>query len=63
MENFFPYMDESVALHLNKSKTEYVNRCMFESDFVIKSLNNTLLKMVSDLSILVHISPHPKRIS
>ena len=37
-----------VGLYLNESKTEYVNKCMSVSDFVIKSLNNTLLKMVSD---------------
>ena len=37
-----------VGLYLNESKTEYVNKCMSDSDFVIKSLNNTLLKMVSD---------------
>ena len=33
---------------MKESKTEYVNKCMSDSDFVIKSLNNTLLKMVSD---------------
>ena len=37
-----------VGLYLNESKTEYVNKCISDSDFVIKSLNNTLLKMVSD---------------
>ena len=37
-----------VGLFLNESKTEYVNRCMYDSDFVIKSLNNTLLKIVSN---------------
>ena len=37
-----------VGLYLNESKTEYVNKCISDSDFVIKSLNNTILKMVSD---------------
>ena len=40
-----------------------VNKCMTDSDFVIKSLNNTLLKMVSDYVYLdSYISPNPKRI-
>ena len=37
-----------VGLYLNESKTEYVNKCISDSDFVIQTLNNTLLKMVSD---------------
>ena len=35
-------------MHLNESKTEYVNKCNTDSDFVIKTINNTLLQMVSD---------------
>ena len=35
-------------MYVYESKTEYVNKCMSDSDFVIKSLNHTLLKMVSD---------------
>ena len=37
-----------VGLYLNETKTEYVNRCNTDSDFVIKTINNTLLQMVSD---------------
>ena len=35
-------------MYLNVSKTEYVNKCNTDSDFVIKTINNTLLQMVSD---------------
>ena len=45
---FLEQASNSVGLYLNESKTEFVNKCMSDSDFVIKSLNNTLLKMVSD---------------
>ena len=37
-----------VGLYLNESKTEYVNKCMSDSDFLIHTLNKTLLNMVSD---------------
>ena len=42
-----------MGLYLNESKTEYVNKCISDSDFVIQTLNNTLLKMVSDYVYLV----------
>ena len=41
-----------VGLYLNESKTEYVNKCNSDSDFVIKTINNTLLQMVSDYAYL-----------
>ena len=37
-----------VGLHLNETKTECINMCSSDTDFIIKTLNNTLLKMVSD---------------
>ena len=37
-----------VGLYLNETKTEFVNMCTSDNDFIIKTLNNTLLKMVSD---------------
>ena len=37
-----------VGLYLNEKKTEYINKCSSDSDFVIKTINNTLLNMVSD---------------
>ena len=35
-----------VGLCLNESKTKYVNKCNTDSNFVIKTINNTLLQMV-----------------
>ena len=53
-----------VGLYLNESKTEYVNKCISDSDFVIQTLNNTLLKMVSDYVYLgSYISSSEKKIS
>ena len=37
-----------VGLYLNETKTEFVNMCTSDNDFSIKTMNNTLLKMVSD---------------
>ena len=37
-----------VGLYLNENKTEYVNKCNTDSNFVIKTIKNTLLQMVSD---------------
>ena len=37
-----------VGLYLNESKTEFVNMCSNDNDFIIKSLNNVILNMVSD---------------
>ena len=34
-----------VGLYLNEKKTEYINKCNSDSDFVIKTINNTLLNM------------------
>ena len=42
----------SNCVYLNESKTECVNKCISDSEFVIKFLNNTLLKIVSDYSYL-----------
>ena len=44
----FEQTSNSVGLYLNESKTEYVNKCMSDSDFLIHTLNKTLLNMVSD---------------
>ena len=37
-----------VGLYLNGKKTEYIIKCKDDKDFVIKSIQNTLLNMVSD---------------
>ena len=37
-----------VGLYLNETKTEYINMCSSDIDFIIKTLNNSVLKMVSD---------------
>ena len=37
-----------VGLYLNESKTEFFNMCHSDNDFIIKTLNNTILNMVSD---------------
>ena len=37
-----------VGLYLNENKTEYVNKCNIDSNFLIKTINSTLLQMVSD---------------
>ena len=42
-----------VGLYLNESKTEFFNMCNFDNDFIIKTLNNTILNMVSDYVYLV----------
>ena len=36
------------GLYLNEKMTEYINKSSSDSDFVIKTINNTLLNMVSD---------------
>ena len=37
-----------VGLYLNEKKTEYTNKCHNDSDFIIKTIQDKLLKMVSD---------------
>ena len=37
-----------VGLYLNEKKTEYINKCKDDNEFVIKTIQNTLLNMVSD---------------
>ena len=37
-----------VGLYLNESKTEFFNMCHSDNDFIIKTLNNTILNIVSD---------------
>ena len=37
-----------VGLYLNEKKTEYINKCNNDSDFVIKTIQDKLLQMVSD---------------
>ena len=37
-----------VGLYLNESKTEFVNMCSNDNDYIIKTLNNAILNMVSD---------------
>ena len=37
-----------VGLYLNEKKTEYMNKCNNDSDFIIKTIQDKLLKMVSD---------------
>ena len=37
-----------VGLYLNEKKTEYVNKCNNNSDFIIKTLQDKILNMVSD---------------
>ena len=37
-----------VGLYLNEKKTEYVNKCNNDSDFIIKTIQDKILNMVSD---------------
>ena len=46
------FIPNSPRSDLNKSKTEYINRCTTNSDHTISSLNNTTLKQVEDYKYL-----------